>query len=53
MSSRPGRVKEIVETDFDKEDPELMRTPAFVEMVDHVWGLVRAEAIVAQRGGRA
>jgi NitT/TauT family transport system ATP-binding protein len=49
MSARPGHIKEIVEARFDKEDPGLMRSPAFVEMVDHVWNLVRGEAIAAQR----
>ena len=29
------------------------RTPQFLEMVDHVWDLVRAEAIQAQRSGAA
>jgi NitT/TauT family transport system ATP-binding protein len=51
MSFRPGRIKEIVEARFDREDPDLLRTRPFVEMVDHVWNLVRAEAILAQRGG--
>jgi NitT/TauT family transport system ATP-binding protein len=50
MSARPGRIKEIVEVRLDKEDPDLSRTRPFVEMVDHVWGLVRAEAILAERG---
>ncbi|MGH7037449.1 MAG: ABC transporter ATP-binding protein [Stellaceae bacterium] len=50
MSARPGRVKEIVEVGFDKEDPGLMRSAPFVEMVDHVWSLVRAEALLAQQG---
>jgi NitT/TauT family transport system ATP-binding protein len=50
MSARPGRIKEIVEARFDKEDPGLARSTPFVEMVDHVWNLVRAEAILAQRG---
>ncbi|MGH7095940.1 MAG: ABC transporter ATP-binding protein [Stellaceae bacterium] len=49
MSARPGRIKEIVEARFDREDPGLMRSAPFVEMVDHVWNLIRAEAIVAQR----
>jgi NitT/TauT family transport system ATP-binding protein len=49
MSARPGHIKEIVETRFDKEDPRLARSPAFVEMVDHVWSLVRSEAVLAQR----
>jgi NitT/TauT family transport system ATP-binding protein len=49
MSARPGHVKEIVEARFDRDDPELPRTPEFLEMVDHVWNLVRAEAIQADR----
>ncbi len=48
MSARPGRIKEIVECNFDRSDPNLFKTKAFVEMVDHVWGLVKAEAIRAQ-----
>jgi NitT/TauT family transport system ATP-binding protein len=51
MSARPGHIKEIVETGFDKDDPGISRSPAFVEMVDHVWNLVRGEAILAERGG--
>jgi len=50
MSARPGHIKEIVETRFDKDDPGLPRSPAFVEMVDYVWNLVRSEAILAERG---
>ncbi len=53
MSARPGHIKEIVEARFDKDDPDLLRTPQFVEIVDHVWKLVRAEAIQAQRSGAA
>src|SRR5471030_2520522 len=48
MSARPGHIKEIVEASFDKDDPDLMRTPAFVEKVDEIWNLVRDEAIKAQ-----
>jgi NitT/TauT family transport system ATP-binding protein len=51
MSARPGRIKEIVEARFDKEDPGLARSAPFVEMVDHIWSLVRGEAILAERGG--
>ncbi len=51
MSARPGHIKEIVEVRLDKEDPEVLRSRAFAETVDHVWGLVRAEAILAERGG--
>jgi NitT/TauT family transport system ATP-binding protein len=49
MSARPGHVKEIVEARFDRDDPDLLRRPEFVERVDHVWNLVRAEAILAQQ----
>ena len=53
MSARPGHIKEIVEARFDREDPGVQRTPQFLEMVDHVWNLVRVEAIQAQRSGAA
>jgi NitT/TauT family transport system ATP-binding protein len=49
MSARPGHIKEIVEAHFDRDDPELVRTSQFLEMVDQVWNLVRAEAIQADR----
>jgi NitT/TauT family transport system ATP-binding protein len=47
MSARPGRIKAIVETRFDKH-ANIFRTPAFVEKVDEIWSLVREEAIKAQ-----
>ncbi|HEV2302450.1 MAG TPA: ABC transporter ATP-binding protein [Stellaceae bacterium] len=50
MSARPGRIKEIVEARLDRDDPGLMKSPRFVELVDHVWSLVRGEAIRAERG---
>src|SRR5271167_2047015 len=49
MSARPGRIKTIVETAFDKADPELHRTKPFVDKVEEVWSLVREEAIKAQQ----
>jgi NitT/TauT family transport system ATP-binding protein len=48
MSARPGRIKAIVETKFDRNDPGLFKTPAFVEKVDEIWNMVRDEAIRAQ-----
>jgi NitT/TauT family transport system ATP-binding protein len=48
MSARPGRIKELVDAKFDRDDPELTKTRPFIEMVDHVWNLVRGEAIIAQ-----
>jgi NitT/TauT family transport system ATP-binding protein len=48
MSARPGQIKAIVETKFDKTDPNVMRSKAFVDKVDEIWNLVRDEAIKAQ-----
>jgi NitT/TauT family transport system ATP-binding protein len=53
MSARPGHIKEIVATDFDRTDPELTRTRPFIDTVEEVWNLVRGEAIIAQRSGAA
>ena len=48
MSARPGRIKTIVDTKFDKNDPDIFKNKAFVEKVDELWNLVRIEAIKAQ-----
>src|SRR5579884_817138 len=48
MSARPGRIKTIVDTRFDKNDPDIFKNPAFVEKVDEIWNLVRDEALKAQ-----
>ncbi len=50
MSARPGRIKSIVETAFDRSDPQLTKSKPFVDKVDEIWELVRAEAIKAQMG---
>ena len=48
MTARPGRVKEVVETRFDRlQLNELSKDPAFVECVDYIWNLVRDEALAA------
>ena len=52
MSARPGRIKTIVDTKFDKTDPHVHKAKVFVEKVDEIWGLVKEEAIKAQ-GKRA
>ena len=52
MSARPGRVKAIVATDFDHDDPGLFKSKPFIDKVDEIWNLVRAEALKAQ-GKRA
>jgi len=48
MSARPGRIKTIVETGFDRTDRNLLKSKAFVDKVDEIWNLVRDEAIKAQ-----
>jgi NitT/TauT family transport system ATP-binding protein len=48
MSARPGRIKTIVKGGLDRNAPDLFKTKAFVDKVDEVWKLVRAEAIKAQ-----
>ena len=52
MSARPGRIKTIVDTKFDKNADDLFKEKEFVEKVDELWHLVREEAIKAQ-GKRA
>jgi len=49
MSARPGRIKAIVETPFDRSDPQLQKSRPFIDKVDEIWELVRAEAIKAQQ----
>jgi NitT/TauT family transport system ATP-binding protein len=48
MSARPGRIKTIVETRFDKNDPAIFKSRVFLDKVDALWELVRVEAIKAQ-----
>src|SRR5262247_3215298 len=48
MSARPGRIKTIVETGFDRTDRNVFKSKAFVDKVDEIWNLVRDEAIKAQ-----
>src|SRR5256884_7420006 len=50
MSARPGRVKAIVDTRFDKRNANIFKSKGFVEKVDEIWNLVRIEAIKAQTG---
>jgi len=47
MSRRPGRIKEVVDLPADR-DPSYNRSPEFLEMVDYLWSLIRAEASQAQ-----
>jgi NitT/TauT family transport system ATP-binding protein len=46
MSARPGRIKALIDTKFDKNDEHRVKAKH-----DEIWTLVRDEAIAAQRGG--
>jgi len=48
MTARPGRIKTIVDIGLDKGDTGILKSKAFIDKVDEVWGLVRDEAIKAQ-----
>jgi NitT/TauT family transport system ATP-binding protein len=48
MTARPGRIKTIVDTKFDKNSPDIFKTKHFIDKVDEIWSLVRDEAIKAQ-----
>jgi NitT/TauT family transport system ATP-binding protein len=48
MSARPGRIKEIVDTRFGGDKTAITASPAFGETIEHLWRLVRNEAIEAQ-----
>jgi NitT/TauT family transport system ATP-binding protein len=50
MSARPGQIKAVIDTRFDKTDPHVFKSKTFVDKVDEIWGLVRDEAIKAQAG---
>ena len=49
MTARPGRIKTVVDTKFDKNDPGIFKAKHFVDKVDELWNLVRDEAIKAER----
>jgi NitT/TauT family transport system ATP-binding protein len=52
MTTRPGRIKTVVDIAIDKSDPGIRKSKAFVDTVDQIWGLVRDEAIKAQEAGQ-
>ena len=44
LTARPGRVKEVVNVDFERpRNLEIKRTPEFVAVVDHLWRLIEEE----------
>ncbi len=50
MSARPGRIKEVIETKgISGRVGGLAETPEFIECKNYIWGLLRDEAIAAER----
>ncbi len=44
LTSRPGRIREVVPIEFGRpRDLSLKRTPEFVAVIDHIWGLIEKE----------
>jgi NitT/TauT family transport system ATP-binding protein len=51
MSARPGRIEHVIDVGLDrKAGEEVMKSRAFVELSEHIWELVRQQAIAATRG---
>ena len=52
ISHRPGRIKEIVEVDLPRPrfEQDVKRNPEFTKLREHVWELVRDDALQAARG---
>jgi NitT/TauT family transport system ATP-binding protein len=48
MTYRPGRIKEIVEVEFDSREGDLRADRRFGEYRHHVWSLLRDEVAAAQ-----
>jgi NitT/TauT family transport system ATP-binding protein len=48
MTSRPGRVKSILEVDIPRpRDLSVKRTPRFLELVDEIWKMIEEEVKAA------
>jgi NitT/TauT family transport system ATP-binding protein len=52
MSARPGRIRQLVHAAFNRSgDPAVHKSPAFADMVEQVWDMVRAEVEQARLPG--
>jgi NitT/TauT family transport system ATP-binding protein len=52
MSSRPGRIKEVIDVDLDRqatEHQDLRATPAFASYRHRIWSLLREQTLQAAR----
>jgi NitT/TauT family transport system ATP-binding protein len=45
FGARPGRIVDVVDIGIERpRDLNLKRNPRFLELVDHIWGLIEAES---------
>ena len=54
ISSRPGRIKEVVDVDLPRPrfDYDVKLLPEYGELRDHIWRLVKDEALQSERGAK-
>ncbi|MGW0065266.1 ABC transporter ATP-binding protein [Streptosporangium sandarakinum] len=52
MTSRPGRIKEIVDVRFDSREGDLRADPVFGEYRHHIWSLLRNEVAAGREQER-
>ena len=54
ISYRPGRIKEVVDVNLPRPrfNDDVKAMPEFTRLRDHIWRLVKDEAIQASRGGK-
>ena len=52
ISFRPGQIKEIVDVNLPRPrfDYDVKKLPEYVELRDHIWRLVKDEALQSARG---
>jgi len=51
MSARPGRIEHVIPSNFNREGgEEVLTKPEFLQLSEHIWHLVREQAIAATRG---
>jgi NitT/TauT family transport system ATP-binding protein len=54
MSARPGRIRQTIAAGFNRDpDPGVFKRPAFTELVEQIWQMVRAEVDQARGAVRA
>src|SRR5690606_1472714 len=50
MSRRPGRIREDIAVPFERPRTRaVQKTPAYAELVEHVWQLISHEVVEAMR----